>query len=145
MIAAIYGILVVIFGWQKVLLVHLPVIFFFGMISFWLFYIQHQHEHNYKKRKDEWDYLLASIQDSTYYKLPRLFQWLSGNIGFHHIHHLSSRIPNYNLEACSKENPLLNKYVNVLTFRQSLKCINYKLWDAQKQRMISFKEYFEKG
>ena len=141
MVVILYGGLAIVLGWQKFLLVHIPILLFFGMIAFWFFYIQHQHEENYKKSKDTWDHLHASIIGSTYYKLPRVFQWLSGNIGFHHIHHLNSKIPNYNLEACAKENPELNQFVNVLTFRQSLKCINNKLWDEEKQRMVSFKEY----
>ncbi|MFT5168283.1 MAG: omega-6 fatty acid desaturase (delta-12 desaturase) [Saprospiraceae bacterium] len=144
MIVAIYSTLAIVLGWQNFLLVHIPVLFFFGMISFWLFYVQHQHEDNYKEKKNKWEYLLAAIRGSTYYKLPGILQWLSGNIGFHHIHHLSSLIPNYNLEACAKENPILNKYANIITFRQSLKCVNYKLWDEQKQQMISFKEFFRK-
>ncbi|MBK7871273.1 MAG: fatty acid desaturase [Saprospiraceae bacterium] len=139
----LYGILAFLLGWQKFLLVHIPIILFFGMISFWLFYIQHQHEENYKESKDNWDHLLASVRGSTYYKLPRMFQWLSGNIGFHHIHHLNSRIPNYHLEACANANPTLNSFTNILTFRESLKCIHSKLWDEQTQRMISFKEYNE--
>jgi len=142
LIVLLYAGLAIVLGWQKFLLVHIPVLFFFGIIAFWFFYIQHQHEENYKMGKDSWDHLLASISGSTYYKLPRLFQWLSGNIGFHHIHHLSSKIPNYNLEWCARENPALNKFVNVLTFRQSLKTVKNKLWDEEKQRMVSFKEYY---
>lgn len=137
----IYGFLAFLLGWQKLIMIQAPILLIFGSIAFWFFYIQHQHEDNYKESKDKWDHLLASIRGSTYYKLPRLFQWLTGNIGFHHIHHLNSRIPNYHLEKCVKENPLLNKYANTLTFWQSLKCINHKLWDRQTQRMISFKEY----
>ncbi|MBK7338258.1 MAG: fatty acid desaturase [Saprospirales bacterium] len=137
----IYGTLAMVLGWQKFLLVHVPVVVLFGVIAFWFFYVQHQHEENYKEWKDKWDHLLASVKGSTYYKLPRVFQWLSGNIGYHHIHHLNSRIPNYHLEACAKENPDLNKYVTVLTFRESLKCMHYKLWDEKTKRMITFREY----
>lgn len=144
MMLLIYSTLAIVLGWQKFLMVHIPVLLFFGMIAFWFFYIQHQHEENYKEWKNNWDHLFASMRGSTYYKLPRMFQWLSGNIGFHHIHHLNSRIPNYHLEACAKENPVLNKFANILSFRQSLKCINYKLWDQQKRRMISFREYRRK-
>lgn len=140
-IVAMYGILAFLLGWQQFLLVQIPIILFFGVISFWLFYIQHQHEENYKESKDNWDHVLASVRGSTYYKLPKLFQWLSGNIGFHHIHHLNSCIPNYHLAACAKANPSLNKFANIMTFRQSLKCVNSKLWDEQTQRMISFREY----
>ena len=141
LLITVYGSLMGILGWKKVLMVQVPVLVIFGSIAFWFFYSKHQYEDSYKEWKDKWDHLLASIRGSTYYKLPRLFQWLTGNIGFHHIHHLNSRIPNYHLERCATENPQLNQYVNTLTFRQSLKCINNKLWDEQKRRMVSFKEY----
>jgi acyl-lipid omega-6 desaturase (Delta-12 desaturase) len=76
--------------------------------------------------------------------LPKVFQWLTGNIGIHHIHHLSSLIPNYNLDKCNKENPILEKYVTILTFKSSLKCIFMKLWDEEQQRMISFREFYRR-
>ena len=72
-----------------------------GTIGLWLFYVQHQFEGVYWERGDNWDYTRAALQGSSYYKLPKVLQWLSGNIGFHHIHHLSPRIPNYNLQRCS--------------------------------------------
>jgi omega-6 fatty acid desaturase (delta-12 desaturase) len=142
LVLVIYSLLGWIIGWQKMILIHVPILLAFSLIAFWFFYVQHQHEMNYKEMKENWNHLLASVRGSTYYKLPKLFQWLSGNIGFHHIHHLSSRIPNYNLELCAKENPILNEFVSTLTFRSSLKCINHKLWDDEKQRMISFKEFY---
>lgn len=129
-------------GWKAFFLVQLTILFFFGIIAFWFFFVQHQHEETYHKKKEEWDYLVASIKGATYYKLPRLFQWFTGNIGFHHIHHLSSKIPNYNLEKCARENPILNKYVTKITFWESLKCMTNKLWDEQTERMISFREYY---
>jgi omega-6 fatty acid desaturase (delta-12 desaturase) len=140
-ILMIYGGLAMILGFEKLLLVHIPILLVFGMIAFWFFYIQHQQEDNYKEMKDNWDHLLASIRGSTYYKLPGLFRWLTGNIGLHHIHHLNSRIPNYHLQACAIENPELNRFTNILTFQQSLRCVNNKLWDAGKQKMISFREF----
>jgi len=102
-----------------------------------------QHEHSYKQWKDNWNYVVSAIRGSTYYKLPKIFQWMTGNIGIHHIHHLSSLIPNYNLEKCMKENTILNKYVTVVTFWQSFKMISHKLWDEERQRMISFAEYYK--
>jgi len=92
-------------------------------------------------KKLTWNQLKNNIAISTYYKLPRVFQWLTGNIGIHHIHHLSSLIPNYNLEKCMKENLVLNKYVTVITFWESLKLMTHKLWDEERSRMISFGEY----
>ncbi len=129
-------------GWQTFIMVQLPIIVFFAIIAIWFFYVQHQHVPTYKQWKKNWDFLLASVKGSTYYKLPKLFQWLTGNIGFHHIHHLSSLIPNYNLERCNRENPIFEKCTTVLTFRESLKCIFNKLWDEESQRMISFREFY---
>jgi acyl-lipid omega-6 desaturase (Delta-12 desaturase) len=141
MVLAVYTGLAFVLGWQKFLMVHIPVLMIFGIIAFWFFYVQHQHEENYKEWKNQWDHLLASIKGSTFYKLPKMFQWLTGNIGFHHIHHLSSKIPNYRLEACASENPILNEYVNTVSFRKSLACMRYKLWDPEKQQMISFSDF----
>ncbi|MEM9934331.1 MAG: fatty acid desaturase [Bacteroidota bacterium] len=141
LILGVYALLGYLIGWKTFLFIQLSIVFFFGAIAFWFFYVQHQHEEAYKEWRENWDYLVASIKGSTYYKLPRLFQWLTGNIGFHHIHHLSPRIPNYNLEKCAKENPILQKYVTILTFKESLKCIYHKLWDEDSKRMITFWEF----
>jgi omega-6 fatty acid desaturase (delta-12 desaturase) len=143
-LASIYILMGFLIGWKNFLLVQAPIIVFFGIIAIWFFYVQHQHEENYKQWKENWEYLLSAIRGSSYYKLPKVMMWLTGNIGFHHIHHLSSLIPNYNLEKCNKENPILEKYVNILTFRESIKCAFYKLWDEQSQRMITFREFYQK-
>ena len=129
-------------GWANFLMVHLPIIFCFGVISFWFFYVQHQHEETYMQWTEKWDFVLAAIKGASYYKLPKVWHWLTGNIGYHHIHHLSSKIPNYNLAKCARENPILQKYVQKLTFTESLKTMFHKLWDEEQQRMISFKEYY---
>ncbi len=129
-------------GWANFFMVHLPIVFCFGVTAFWFFYVQHQHEETYMQWGDKWDYLLAAIRGSTYYNLPKVFHWLTGNIGYHHIHHLSSKIPNYNLPKCAKENPILQKYVHKLSFRESLKTVHNKLWDEEQQRMISFREFY---
>lgn len=128
-------------GWKVFLLTQFTTLFFFGIIAFWFFYVQHQHEHNYKEWDGDWDFLMSAIKGSSYYKLPKLFTWLTGNIGYHHIHHLSSIIPNYNLVKCFKENPILTKYTNIITFKDSLKMISNKLWYEEQKRMISFIEY----
>lgn len=136
-----YIILGFIIGWKVFLLTQFITLFFFGIIAFWFFYIQHQHENSYKEWEKDWNFLLSAIKGSSYYKLPNLFRWLTGNIGFHHIHHLSSIIPSYNLNKCFKENPILSKYVTTITFVDSLKMVTHKLWDEQQNRMISFTEY----
>lgn len=140
MIVGVYALLAFFIGWQKFLLIQFSLIFFFGIIAFWFFYVQHQHEESYMEWKGKWDFLIASIKGSSYYKLPRVWHWLTGNIGYHHIHHLSSLIPNYNLPKCYKENPILNKYVTEITFFKSLKLYKNKLWDEEKKKMVSFKD-----
>ena len=136
---------VVAFSWwlglKTFLMVHVPIIVFFSIIAVWFFYVQHQHEHNFKAWKANWDYLVAAIKGSTFYKLPRFFHWMTGNIGYHHIHHLQPGIPNYNLPVCFKENHLINKFVTQVTFWESLSYIHHKLWDEKEQRMITFREF----
>ena len=122
------------------MIIQLFLIFAFGIIAFWFFYVQHQHEKSYKQLKENWDFLLSAIRGSSYYKLPKIFQWLTGNIGIHHIHHLNSLIPNYNLAKCLKEQPILTKYATTISFWESLNLIRYKLWDEEEEKMVSFKE-----
>ena len=141
-ITGVYVLLCYLLGWKTFLLIQASIVMCFGVVAFWFFYVQHQHEHCYKQWRENWDYLLASVKGSTFYRLPKVLQWFSGNIGFHHIHHLSPRIPNYNLEQCARENPILQKYVTTITFRQSLACVFNKLWDEQQQKMISFQEFY---
>jgi omega-6 fatty acid desaturase (delta-12 desaturase) len=141
LLLATYSTLVYLLGWSAFLLVQLPILMAFGTIALWFFYIQHQHEYTYKAWKNNWDNLRASIQGSSYYKLPRLFHWLSGNIGYHHIHHLNSLVPNYELARCHHENPIFDQVANTLTFWQSLHCIYNKLWDEDKEKMIGWREY----
>jgi omega-6 fatty acid desaturase (delta-12 desaturase) len=140
-LVAFYVGMVWLLGYKALLLVNIPILVGFSVIAIWFFYVQHQHETTYKAWKDKWDYIRAAIQGSTYYKLPKLFHWLTGNIGYHHIHHLNSLVPNYQLARCHHENPIFDKVANTITFRQSLRCIFNKLWDEEQQRMISFREY----
>ena len=105
----------------------------------WLFYVQHQYEDVYWERHEDWDYATAAVEGSSFYKLPKVLQWFTGNIGYHHIHHLSPRIPNYYLEACHNANPDLQ--VEPVTLLQSFKCIRYRLWDEANYRLISFREF----
>jgi len=141
LLIALYAALCFIFGWKTFVLIQLPIIVFFAVIAVWFFYVQHQHNPNYKQWKENWEYLLAAIRGSSYYRLPKIFHWLTGNIGYHHIHHLSSLIPSYNLPKCNKENPIFEKYAYVMSFKDSLQCIFHKLWDEETQRMISFREF----
>lgn len=141
LIFGLYVALAYFLGWQEFLLVHVPIFVAFAVIAIWFFFVQHQHEHAYKQWKENWEYLLAAIQGSTFYKLPNFVHWLTGNIGYHHIHHLSSKIPSYNLAKCAKENPILQKFVTKVSFTESLSFMFHSLWDEQQNRMITFAEY----
>ncbi len=124
-------------GFKEFLLVQAPITLIASTVGVWLFYVQHQFEGNYWARNDQWNYALAALKGASYYKLPKLFQWFTGNIGLHHIHHLSPKTPNYLLQKCYDENPIFHKAA--LTFRASWKCIFLNLWDEQQQRLVSFR------
>lgn len=113
-----------------------------GVFGVWLFYIQHQFEDAYWERHETWDYTAAALQGSSFYKLPRILQWFSGNIGFHHIHHLSSRIPNYNLERCHHSHPIFQQ-VKAITLRTSLKSLTFRLWDEQNRKLVGYRHMRE--
>ncbi len=132
-------------GFQNYVLIQLPVAIVAATTGVFLFFMQHNFEDTYWRAHPEWDYTQAALQGSSYYRMPRLFQWFTGNIGLHHIHHLSPRIPNYLLEKCHNENPDFQS-VPVLTFRESLKIIRSRLalWDENQQKLISFKETHER-
>lgn len=129
-------------GIKAFLLVQLPIFLFAAAAGSWLFYVQHQYEGVYWARGDEWDHVSASLDGSSYYKLPAVLQWFTGNIGFHHIHHLSSKIPNYNLARCHFENQVFQD-VNVITVLSSLRCLQYRLWDEERNRLIGFSKLRE--
>lgn len=141
LIAAAYTGLGFWLGWVNFLKIQLPILGVFAVIAVFFFYVQHQHEETYKQWNEKWDYLLSAIKGSTYFKLPKVLQWFSGNIGFHHIHHLNPNIPNYNLEKCAKENPIFQKFVTRISIKESFQCINNHLWDEDSQKMISFRDY----
>ncbi len=113
---------------------------FFGTYALWFFYVQHQYEFIYKTTTDNWNYVVSAVKSSTYYDLPKFMHWLTGNIGYHHIHHLSPSIPNYNLEACNKEYPEFEKHTNKINIMQSFKTVFANLWDEKRQKMVSFDE-----
>ncbi len=125
-------------GLTTYLWIHGIILLVSGSAGVWLFYVQHQFEDVYWGRGDEWDYVSAAMEGSSFYRLPRMLQWFSGNIGFHHIHHLSARIPNYNLEACHYSDPMFQQ-VKAVTFGDSLRCFGYHLWDEESKRIISFR------
>jgi omega-6 fatty acid desaturase (delta-12 desaturase) len=139
--AAILGMasaLSAVFGLLPYLLIQLTVLMTAGAAGVWLFYVQHQFEDAYWERRRHWDYTAAALQGSSFYKLPRVLQWLSGNIGYHHVHHLSPRIPNYNLERCHRSHPLFQE-VKPITLATSLRSLILRLWDERTRKLVSFR------
>jgi len=126
-----------LFGLWNYLLLQVIAWMVAGASGIWLFYIQHQFEDAYWERDEQWDYTAAALRGSSYYQLPRVLQWLSGNIGFHHIHHLSSNIPNYNLERCHRADPIFQQ-VKPITLFTSFKTLRYRLWDEAARKLVSF-------
>ncbi|MEM7129221.1 MAG: fatty acid desaturase [Chloroflexota bacterium] len=120
----------------------LPVVFFASGFGTFLFYVQHQFEETYWEHTPDWDFTLAALEGSSYYELPLVLQWFTGNIGFHHIHHLSPRIPNYKLQRCHEENVLFQQAPK-LTLWSSLKTTSLALWDENQERLVSFREALE--
>lgn len=127
-----------LFGLKTYLVLQLTVLAVAGTAGVWLFYVQHQFEGVYWERRQEWDYCTAALQGSSFYKLPKVLQWFSGNIGFHHIHHLSPRIPNYNLEQCHQAEPLFQT-VKPVTLFASFKSLTFRLWDEQRRKLVGFR------
>jgi acyl-lipid omega-6 desaturase (Delta-12 desaturase) len=134
------------FGWRTYLTVQLLVLFFGTGAGVWLFYVQHNFQGVYWERHNQWNYFKASLQGSSFYKLPAVLQWFTGNIGFHHIHHLGSKIPNYNLPKAYRENPLFD--VKPLTLLSSLKCLKWRVYDEANHRLAGWdvlKQYKQKA
>jgi omega-6 fatty acid desaturase (delta-12 desaturase) len=127
------------FGWQTVLFVELPLIVLAGGSGIWLFYVQHQFDDTYWERTDDWSYNDAALRGSSHLALPRLLQFFSGNIGFHHVHHLNPKIPNYNLQRAHEDSPMFRP-VPAVSFTEGLRATTLKLWDEDAQRMVTWKQ-----
>jgi omega-6 fatty acid desaturase (delta-12 desaturase) len=121
-------------------MIQIPVLYIAAVHGVWLFYVQHQFEDVLWTRSSEWDYKTLAIQGSSFFKLPKILQWFTGNIGFHHIHHLSPRIPNYKLEKCHNENSLFHE-VNTITFFSSLRTMKLRLWNEKTQQLVSIRSF----
>ncbi|MED1013535.1 fatty acid desaturase, partial [Bacillus mycoides] len=139
LIVALVGLLCWTLGWQSFLLVHGSIFLIAGSIGIWLFYVQHTFEDSYFEEDKEWEYVKAAVEGSSFYKLPKILQFLTGNIGFHHVHHLSPRVPNYKLEE-AHNNTLPLKNVPTITLATSLRSLRFRLWDEQNNNFVSFKE-----
>ena len=127
-----------IYGPLPYLLIQLIVIAVAGGVGVWMFYVQHQFEDVYWERDEKWDYTAAALQGSSFYKLPKILQWFSGNIGFHHVHHLSARIPNYHLERCHHSHPLFRE-VKPITLLSSLSSFPLRLWDEELKKLVGYR------
>jgi omega-6 fatty acid desaturase (delta-12 desaturase) len=136
-IALAVTLLMATMGVKEYLMIQVPIMMFGGAIAVWMFYVQHQFEEVYWERHDDWEYFPAAIEGSSFYKLPRLLHWYTGNIGYHHIHHMSPRIPNYFLRRCHEKNPDLASAATI-TIRTSLRSLAFRLWDEDAHRMVGF-------
>ncbi|WP_337874913.1 fatty acid desaturase [Exiguobacterium sp.] len=138
-LVVLYSALIYLIGWQAFLIVQGTTMFIAGVLGIWLFYVQHTFEDSYFEDEQEWDYVKAAIEGSSYYELPKVLQWVTGNIGFHHVHHLSPRVPNYHLEKAHTSTPPLQRATTIGLF-SSLKSLRYKLYDANNKTFVTFRE-----
>jgi omega-6 fatty acid desaturase (delta-12 desaturase) len=136
-LAVLAGILIWLIGFGDFLLVWAPAAMLAGSAGIWLFYVQHQFEDAYWEHSGAWSYADAGLRGSSFLKLPALLQFLTGNIGYHHVHHLSVRIPNYNLQRAHEENPVFG-CVPTLSLRDGLRAVRLKLWDEAGGRLVTF-------
>jgi len=136
-LAGIVGVASLTIGLKAYFMIQLPILVIAGSAGVWLFYVQHQFENTYWERHEDWSYHRHALDGSSFYRLPRILQWFSGNIGFHHIHHLSPRIPNYNLQRCHESHPMFQG-VQPITLWSSLKSLGYRLWDEDHKKLVGF-------
>jgi len=135
-LAVLIGLLIWLVGWRTYLLVQVPVLLLGTSAGVWLFYVQHNFDPTYWERHSKWEFFKAGFEGSSFYKLPGILQWFTGNIGYHHIHHLSPKIPNYKLPECHRENPFFQ--VPPMTFWTSLKSLRMRLYDEENHRMVGW-------
>ena len=136
---AIIGGLSLLIEFKTFILIQLPITYIATSAGVWLFYLQHQYDDVTWKRTEEWDYKTMALEGSSYLKLPKILQWFSGNIGFHHIHHLSPKIPNYKLEKCHRENRMFEQ-IKPVTFVPSIRTLRLRLWNEAQNKLISFRD-----
>jgi omega-6 fatty acid desaturase (delta-12 desaturase) len=135
----ILGVVVWLLGWKEFLLVQAPMAWLAGAAGVFMFYVQHQYEDVYWERGGNWSYADAALQGSSYLKLPKVLQFFTGNIGLHHVHHLSARVPNYNLQAAHDANPVFHD-VPQLSLMDGIKATRLKLYDEERGRMVGWRE-----
>lgn len=139
-LVVVFGVSCATFGVVRVLGVYLPVIVIASWIGNWLFYVQHQFDQTEWERACDWNFHVASLSGSSYFKLPLVLRWFSGNIGLHHVHHLCSRVPNYHLQACVEAAPELDEITKTVTLRESLRCWRLVLWDERRRLLVGFRD-----
>lgn len=137
-LVVLYTGLILLVGWQAFVLIQGTMMFTAGALGIWLFYIQHTFEDAYFEEETEWDYVKAAVDGSSYYKLPKVLQWATGNIGFHHVHHLAPRVPNYNLEMAHELTPPLHQ-ATTIDVKKSLESLRYKLYDPEHKTFVTFR------
>ena len=135
-----FGLACTTFGVLPVLGTYLPVIILASWVGNWLFYVQHQFDATHWERDGDWNFHVAALSGSSYFKLPPILQWFSGNIGLHHVHHLCSRVPNYRLQACLDAAPELQQVAKIVTLRESLGCWRLALWDERRSMLVSLRD-----
>ncbi len=138
-ILALFLVTSLLIGPLTVVALYAPAMFIAGAAGIWLFYVQHQFEDAYWAQSPEWDYASAAVEGSSFYRLPRVLDWITGSIGFHHVHHLSPRIPNYTLRRCHEENPLFQR-ARVLTVWESVRTFSLKVFDEERKRLVGWRE-----
>jgi omega-6 fatty acid desaturase (delta-12 desaturase) len=139
-ILGLIGLAVWLSGWKGLLLIHLPTALLAASIGVWLFYVQHQFENTHWARQAEWDPTEAALRGSSHYLLPAPLRWITANIGVHHVHHVSSRIPFYRLPSVLRDFPEL-RTMSRLTLLESIRSVGLSLWDEAEKRLISFSEF----
>jgi omega-6 fatty acid desaturase (delta-12 desaturase) len=138
-IAGVIGLMWLAVGIERFLLVQVPLTLLSGSIGVFLFYVQHQYEDTYWRYKEAWNYYAAGLEGASLFVLPKVLQWFTGNIGLHHIHHVSPKIPNYHLQRCYDENPALHQ-VTRLTVGTSIRTLWLTLWDEGERRLVRFRD-----
>jgi len=143
-IAGLLTLFVYLVGWRAVALTYFPALYLAASAGIFLFYVQHQFEATYWSGQPKWDYFTAAMCGSSYLRLPWGLRWFTGDIGVHHVHHLSPRIPNYRLRRCHDENPLFHG-VTVLTWRDGFRVFRLSLWDETKNQLVGFADLDRAG
>lgn len=141
---SILGVLGYFFGLANIILIYLPMCMVAQLIGCILFYVQHQYEEVYWSKGSQWSYNTAALEGCSYFKMPKIFQWFTGNIGFHHIHHLNHKIANYNLEKCYRENGIFQQ-VEILTLKDVIPCIALKIYDENSKKMLTWAQVYRKN